>query len=161
MLSGKLDNKIISIRRGYELQKYMCHVSHNESQTFKTYGLNAHKNFLLSTTITATDTGNDETYNELNETIVDILLSLFEECPIECAAIFVVKQDGRKIIYQIDRDYYFNGEEFEESEPSIKVSRITHDDSDVAFEVFDAEYNYEAYGLIVEINKGEWMSIVE
>lgn len=174
MLSGKLDNKIVPIRRGYDLQTTMCHMSHNMSQSSKTsfgyYGLNSYKNFMLPIIFKAIDSGIDDSYNELNEYLSTILTELLEMNPyIECAAIFVIKKNNQKLVYQIDHDYYFDGADFEEVEPTITVSRISNDiynDAyksfyDDAFKSFDADNNYDMYGLVIEIEDGKWQAIVE
>lgn len=162
MLSGKLDNKVIPIRRGYT----MCHMSHNMSQSpkasFGYYGLNSYKNFMLPITFKATDSGSDDSYNELNEYLSTVLTELLEMNPyIECAAIFVIKKNGQKLVYQIDHDYYFDGADFEEVEPTITVSRITYDINNDVIKAFDADNNYDMYGLVIEIGDGKWQTVVE
>ena len=151
------------IRRGYDfkIKNTMCHVSYKVDYSFSRYGLNAFKNMLDPVTFTAVDNGRDDEKNELHKFAIINLADVAEA--IECAAIFVVKLDGTKQIYQINQDYYFDEDlgRFVEDEPTIEHIKISQDFDDKAFAVFDADNNYDCYGLIVEISKNIWMSIME
>ena len=151
------------IRKGYDfkVKNTMCHVSYKVDYSFNKYGLNEFKNMLDPVMFSAIDNGRDDEDNELNKFAVVNLMDIVEN--VECAAIFVVKLDGTKRIYQINCDYHFDEYEgrFIEDEPTIEYIKITNDFEDKAFGVFDADNNYDCYGLIVEVSKNMWMSIVE
>lgn len=135
----------------------MCHMSHKKSHSFKDYGLNIYKNFLEPNTFYCEDSGVDDMSNELDMYVSEALIEILPL--VECAAVFVIKLNGQKLIYQIDHDYYFNEGEFIETDPSISVTRIGQDYRGESFGMFDANNLYDLYGLIVEIYPEMWKVI--
>lgn len=131
----------------------------SRQKTFSDYGLNIHKNFLTSNTFYAEENGRNDEDNELSIFITDVLLQIIDS--VSCAAVFCVKLDGQKLIYQIDHDFHFEEDAFMEDEPVINFTRIGNDSKGESFGIWDANNLYDAYGLIVEIEKNKWIVIDE
>ena len=145
------------IRRGEKIIKFPT----TTPISFKKYGLNVHKNLMRPIKFKSRETGSNDEKNEFSVKVTDMLLNLLELHWIMCAAVFVVKLNGQKLIYQIDMDYHFEEEGFIEDEPSISFYRINDDIYDECFSVFDAENDYDTYALIVEVEDNVWQIIDE
>ena len=128
-------------------------------RSFAYYGLNVYKNFLCSNTFYAEENGRNNEDNELSVYVTDILLHIIDS--VSCAAVFCVKLDGQKLIYQIDHDFHFEEDAFMEDEPVINFTRIGNDNKGSSFGIWDANNSYDAYGLIVETEKNKWIVIDE
>lgn len=129
--------------------------------SFKKYGLNIHKNLMRPIKFKGLESGSNDETNEFSAKVTDMLLHLLDVPWVMNAAIFVVKLNGQKLIYQIDMDCHFEDGEFVEDDPYVSFYRIGDDTMDQCFSVFDAENDYDTYGLIVEVEDNIWQIIDE
>lgn len=129
--------------------------------SFRKYGLNIHKNLMRPIKFKGYESGSNDEDNEFSVKVTDMLLHLLDLPWVMSAAIFVVKLNGQKLIYQIDMDCHFEDGEFVEDDPYVSFYRISDDTMDQCFSVFDAENDYDTYGLIVEVEDNVWQIIDE
>lgn len=146
------------IRRGGKIIQF---TTATIPMSFKKYGLNIHKNLMRPIIFTGIENGSNYEDNEFSVKITDMLLCLYDIPWVMSVAIFVVKLDGQKLIYQLDADCHFEDGKFVEDEPYISFYRIGDDTMDQCFSVFDAENDYDTYGLIEEIEPNVWQIIDE
>ena len=147
--------------RKFQPKQVICHMSQTNKYSFRYYNLNIYKNFLRPFSFHIHHSGDDDEYNELNSLLAEILSAVFDI--VDYAAIFVIKLDGTKLVYDISPDCHFDPEQqiFVADEPHISVTRISDDFNNDSFSIFDAENGYEAYGLIYESKPDYWVCVNE
>lgn len=150
------------IKRGGISAKYMNKCSNalsKNTKRFKDYGLNVYKNFLDSGIFSYIDDKSLNENNPLSQYVISYLLDIIDG--VECAAIFVDKLNGEKLIYEIFEDFYIEDGKYVECDPNINCTRISDDYGSVSFAMADASAYYDVYGLIVEVKEGVWEIVDE